>query len=110
MPSNIYHARKELMLSLVIFVSFLLLGVLLSFLDDNFIVATLGRNYVNMTLNNIANGTPTDVYNTTNEFTMFWMIAFNNLKVTFNIFKFGVFPIVGPSYILMNNGLMVGAP
>ena len=62
MPFIMWDARKELRLSFVIFLISALIGVLSQWLDPDFSRLVMGNRYVEMTLNNIENGTPMAVY------------------------------------------------
>lgn len=107
-PRNVADAHFELKLSFAIFAAFTLVGVILAYQDIENVVDTLGYGYVQMTLENIKNGVPTDVYGRSNESDMFLFIALNNLRVDLITYSYGVIPILGPGYILMKNGIMLG--
>ena len=64
--------------------------------------------YVNMTLENIEQGNPMAVYKDEGKFFMFYRILLNNLFVGLKTVAFGVVPIIGTLYILLQNGIMVG--
>jgi len=78
-------------------------------LDPEFCRIILGDNYVDMTLQNIANGEPMAVYNGEVEDTMFGRITLNNVKVSFITFVFGVFTSLGTGFVLFENGVMLGS-
>ncbi len=69
----------------------------------------LGNGYVDMTLDNIANGEPMAVYNVSDEVPMFLGITLNNVMVSFNCFAMGLLTSFGTGYMLLCNGIMVGA-
>lgn len=108
-PLAVYDGRKELRLSLVIFLVSILLGVFTALGGEEFVRNILGDPYVDMTLENIANGEPMAVYNGEPPFNMFLAITFNNVKVAFLVFAVGVFTSFATGFLLMNNGIMVGA-
>jgi uncharacterized membrane protein SpoIIM required for sporulation len=87
----------------------LLMGVFSSATDDSFVKSILGENYVSMTEENIEKGDPFGVYRDENKFSMFVMIASNNIKVAIRAFVFGIFFGIGTLWILFYNGIMVGA-
>ena len=62
-PSAMHDARRELVASFIIFVVSALIGVVSAAGDPDFVRLILGNSYVDMTLNNIANGEPMAVYN-----------------------------------------------
>ena len=62
-PRTMWEARRELLLSFVIFAASAFIGFLSQMLDPEFCRIILGDNYVDMTLQNIANGEPMAVYN-----------------------------------------------
>ena len=82
MPLIMWDARKELRLSFVIFLISALIGVLSQWLDPDFSRLVMGNRYVEMTLNNIENGTPMAVYDGGSEELMFFMITKNNMNFT----------------------------
>lgn len=108
-PATMFTARKELLVSFIIFSLSVLIGVLSSMKDDGFVRLILGDSYVDMTLRNIANGEPMGVYGTESEMAMFLGITLNNVMVSFNVFIFGLFTSFATGFFLFYNGVMVGA-
>ena len=108
-PSAMHDARRELVASFIIFVVSALIGVVSAAGDPDFVRLILGNSYVDMTLNNIANGEPMAVYNGSSEFPMFLSITQNNIMVSFNCFAMGLLTSFGTGYMLLNNGIMIGA-
>lgn len=108
-PRTMHDARGELRLSALIFALSVVIGMVSAWNDDNFVRLILGNGYVDMTLNNIANGEPMAVYNGAGEVGMFLGITLNNVMVSFNCFAMGLLTSFGTGYILFNNGVMVGA-
>ena len=49
------------------------------------------------------------VYNGSSEFPMFLSITLNNIMVSFNCFAMGLLTSFGTGYMLLNNGIMIGA-
>ncbi len=109
LPVVLYGARKPMLYALIIFLIAGTIGAVSAAYDDTFVRLILGDQYVNMTLENIKNGNPTMVYSSKDEASMFFMIAWNNVLVSFMIFIYGVFFSLGTGLYLFNNGLMVGA-
>ena len=108
-PRTMWEARCELLLSFVIFVVSAFVGFLSQMLDPEFCRIILGDGYVDMTLQNIAEGEPMAVYNGDPEDAMFGMITLNNVKVSFITFVLGVFTSLGTGFILFQNGVMLGS-
>jgi uncharacterized membrane protein SpoIIM required for sporulation len=107
-PLVMYNARKELLLSFVIFAVSILIGIFSTAHDEDFPRLILGDRYVNMTLHNIEVGDPMAVYKSTNSGIMFWGITINNIWVSFNAFIYGIFTSIATAYILLKNGIMLG--
>ena len=108
-PRTMWEARRELLTSFIIFLASALVGMLSQLFDPEFCRIILGDNYVDMTLQNIANGKPMAVYNGDPESDMFSMITLNNVKVSFVTFVLGVFTSIGTGFILFQNGVMLGS-
>lgn len=108
-PQTMYDARRELLVSFLIFALSALIGAVSAMNDDNFVRLIMGNGYVDMTLNNIANGEPMAVYNGSEEVPMFLGITLNNIMVSFNCFAMGLLTSFGTGYMLFSNGVMIGA-
>ena len=108
-PRTMWEARRELLISFIIFLASALVGMLSQLFDPEFCRIILGDNYVDMTLQNIANGEPMAVYNGDPESDMFSMITLNNVKVSFITFVLGVFTSIGTGFVLFQNGVMLGS-
>lgn len=108
-PQTMYDARRELLISFLIFIASTLIGILSAANDPDFVRLILGNGYVDMTLNNIANGEPMAVYNGSSEVPMFLGITLNNVMVSFNCFAMGILTSFGTGYMLFSNGVMIGA-
>ena len=108
LPEILYLSRKELRLSLVIFILSMALGVVSSIFDPNFCASILGNSYIQMTETNISNGDPMAVYKDGNGVNMFLGITINNLMVAYRTFIFGLFAAIGTIGIMVYNGIMVG--
>ncbi|MDR3308845.1 MAG: stage II sporulation protein M [Tannerella sp.] len=108
-PETMFHARRELLYSFAIFVASVLIGVVSTLNDDSFVRLILGNSYVDMTVENINQGRPVDVYAGMPPMEMFLMIAFNNIRVSFIIFVFGLLTGFMTGVALFRNGVMVGA-
>ncbi|MEG0464142.1 stage II sporulation protein M [Bacteroides sp.] len=108
-PRTMHDARGALRLSALIFALSVVIGMVSTWNDDNFVRLILGNGYVDMTLANIANGEPMAVYNGAEEVPMFLGITLNNVMVSFNCFAMGLLTSFGTGYILFNNGVMLGS-
>lgn len=107
-PSAMYDARRTLLYSFIMFAVAAVIGAVSSRYDDTFVRLILSDSYVNMTLENIKHGNPTRVYASADELTMFFLITWNNVMVSFTIFVYGVFASLGTAYYLFYNAVMVG--
>ncbi len=108
-PLSVYQSRRALLISLLIFVTTIIIGVVSTYGDPEFPRLILGDSYVNMTLENIENGEPMAVYGGDSQILSFMGITVNNVMVSFVVFVMGIFTSIGTGYYLMNNGVMVGA-
>jgi uncharacterized membrane protein SpoIIM required for sporulation len=109
LPAVMYDVQRPLLYSLIIFLVAGAIGAVSARYDDTFVRLILGDGYVNMTLENIKNGNPTQVYASESEMMMFFSITWNNIMVSFRVFVFGFFASIGTGLYLFYNGLMVGA-
>ncbi|NOQ25023.1 MAG: stage II sporulation protein M [Bacteroidales bacterium] len=108
-PFLISKHYKKLLYATVIFLFSVIIGALSGANDENFLRIILGDEYVNQTIDNIEKGKPLDVYSKMKPFPMFLTITFNNIKVAFFAFSFGVFFSIGTGIVLFKNGIMLGA-
>jgi uncharacterized membrane protein SpoIIM required for sporulation len=108
LPEILFLSRKELRLSLIIFLLSMTLGIVSSIYDPNFCASILGESYVSMTKENIKSGDPMAVYKDANGVNMFLGITINNLFVAYRTFIFGLLASIGTIGIMIYNGVMVG--
>jgi uncharacterized membrane protein SpoIIM required for sporulation len=108
-PSIIYSARKEMILSFFLLLFGVSIGVFSSVKDDDFPAVVLGEGYVNMTKANIEKGNPMAVYEEGRAADGFIYILVNNVKVDLLIFALGLLFSFGSIYILLSNAIMLGA-
>lgn len=108
LPLILYRYRRTLLFSFVFFIVFLLLGIIASSIEPDFIKTVLGPEYVEMTEQNIAAGDPFGVYKKEDSFTMFLFIAWNNIRVALIMFGSGILFGAGTLFFLFKNSLMVG--
>jgi len=109
LPLVLARYRKDLLYAFLFFFIFFLVGWLSAAKDDHFIRLILGDGYVNMTNENIEKGDPFGVYKREDPLLMFFYIAFNNIKVSFAAYVFGIFCGVITVYLLLQNGIMLGS-
>lgn len=107
-PDIMYHCRKELLYSFLIFAVCAFIGAFSAANDEDFVRLVLGDGYVDMTLKNIKNGDPMGVYKSMDEWYMFFAIVINNVKASFTVFAAGIFTSLCSAFMLLNNGIMVG--
>ncbi len=109
LPSLFSSLRRPLFYSFIITLTAFAMGIISTLGDHTFVRLILGDGYVNMTLENIKKGDPMGVYGSLDPVTMFLAITFNNIKVSFAAFASGIVFSVGTVFILLQNGIMLGA-
>lgn len=109
LPLLLASEYKTLLFALIFFILTVTIGAFSAAHDDTFVRLILGDNYVDMTLDNIASGKPMGVYDSENQWSMFFWITSNNIRVAFTAFAFGLLFSVGTLWILFFNGVMMGA-
>ncbi|NIJ44201.1 putative membrane protein SpoIIM required for sporulation [Wenyingzhuangia heitensis] len=108
-PLLLYSYKKYIYYSFVIFGLSVAIGLISAIYDDSFVRLILSDGYVNETLENIKNGNPTAVYKSGSNWGSFIGITFNNLYVGLKAFVLGVTGGIGTAYVLLQNGIMLGA-
>lgn len=109
LPLLMWESRQALFLAFAIFAIAFLIGVVSSRINPDFARIILGDSYVEMTLRNIEHGDPMAVYKESQPFGMSVGIAANNLFVALRTAIFGVLASIGTVFMLLYNGVMVGA-
>lgn len=109
LPLEMYRSRHVLLTSFVIFVLGMLIGIVSTIDNENFLGSVIGYDYVVMAEKNIANGRPMSVYGGDSEELTFVMIAMNNMRVMMITFVLGIFFSIGSGIYLFFNSIMVGA-
>ena len=107
-PLTMYHERRLLLASLIVFLGSVAMGVISQLADPEFCRIILGNGYVDMTIKNIEEGNPMAVYGGDNEMGSFFLIAYNNISVAFRCFMMGLFTSIGTGLMIFYNGIMVG--
>ncbi|HEY8935620.1 MAG TPA: stage II sporulation protein M, partial [Cyclobacteriaceae bacterium] len=108
LPQIILYSRRELLISLLVFLLSFSIGVFSSYKDPQFVSTILGESYVSMSEQNIQKGDPMAVYKQSHQVDMFLGITFNNLMVAFRTYVLGIFIGIGTLGSLLYNGIMVG--
>lgn len=108
-PLVMYESRKELLYSFLIFIVSVAIGCISTLNDALFPRLIMGNAYMDMTMQHIANGEPMGVYGDMSPIQMFFVITFNNIKVSFVVFVLGLFTGFGTGFALFQNGVMIGA-
>jgi uncharacterized membrane protein SpoIIM required for sporulation len=109
LPQITYDSRKALFASFLFFVIAFAIGMLSCTIDPEFPRVILGDGYVDMTLENIKKGDAMAVYKDKEMFGMSGRIAVNNLYVAFITMIYGMLASIGTVFIMLYNGIMVGA-
>lgn len=108
-PLLVYNYRRYILYAFIVFALSVLIGIISAVHQDSFIRLILGDHYVNETLVNIENGNPVAVYNKGSNWGSFIGITFNNIRVGLTSFVFGITGGIGTAYVLLQNGIMLGA-
>jgi uncharacterized membrane protein SpoIIM required for sporulation len=108
LPLLMARTRKQLLIAAGIFFTGCAIGALSSHYDDTFTRLVMGDGYVDMTLENIKNGKPMDVYGSAQETDMFFWITLNNIKVALFVFAAGACFSCGTWFLLVMEGIRLG--
>ncbi len=108
-PQTFWESRRAIALSFALFVLAFSIGVVSSIIDPEFARVILGDDYVRMTLENIEKNDPMAVYKDHQPLGSALGIAANNLFVAFRTAVVGVLASIGTVFLLLYNGIMVGA-
>ncbi|MBB3699521.1 stage II sporulation protein M [Flammeovirga yaeyamensis] len=108
-PFEMAKNHRQIFWAFVVFLVSTIIGVFSAYHDQEFVRLILGDGYVNMTLENIANGKPMDVYASGGAFEMFYRITLNNIQVAFYAFVLGILTSLGTGFLLFRNGIMLGS-
>ena len=108
LPYIVYESRKELGIAFLVFGLATLIGVLSCIKDPTYAEVVVGKGYVQMTQQNIDNGDAMAVYKDGESFYTSLWIFWNNIRIAFYTFVFGVTAGIGTLFILLKNGTMLG--
>jgi len=109
LPLIMFNARKELLISFLIFVLAVAVGAFSNWSDPEFVRFIISDSYVDMTLENIEKGDPMGVYKDEEMASMFFRITLNNIMVSAYVFLLGMVFGIGTIGALVYNGIMLGA-
>lgn len=109
LPHIAFQARYHLFSALLFFLAAFFIGGVSAANDDTFVRLILGDGYVNKTLENIKMGDPLAIYKSQTSSDMFLGITVNNIRVSFMAFVAGLFFSAGTLYVMVQNGIMLGA-
>lgn len=108
-PLEMYRARYNLLVATSFFLLAVLIGAVSQHYDPEFAKIVLGDFYVEQTEERIANGDPMGIYGESPSGSMFFTITVNNIKVAFMAFTLGILGTLGTYWVLLQNGIMLGA-
>lgn len=103
-----YLARREMLISFLVFIVSMAIGIYSSIKNPQFAALVLGPDYVAMTQANIAKGEAMAVYTGGTGMEGFLRILLNNARIDVMMLGFGLVFSVGALFILIRNGIMVG--
>lgn len=109
LPYISYQARYNLLYAFLFFAAAFLIGTISAAHDETFVRLILGDGYVNQTLENIKSGDPLAIYKSQSSADMFLAITVNNIRVSLTAFVLGVLFSAGSLFIIIQNGIMLGA-
>ncbi len=109
LPRTLAESRSEFHLSLIVFGTAVLIGILSQAFQPSIADVVLGEAYVDQTIENIQNDEPMAIYKSYGAMESFLGITLNNVRVAFLTFVLGVLFSVGTGFILLQNGIMLGS-
>lgn len=108
LPMVIYKQRRAVLFAFVLFTVFFLLAFFMAAKDPELANNFFGDNYVQKTMDNIADGNPFGIYETGNPVLSWLGIMINNIRVAFFFFVSGIFCGIPTMYKLAETGAMIG--
>ena len=109
LPYTIYQTRWNFLWACFFFIFAFIVGYYSSHLDEKFAASVLGESYTRMTEEAIASGDPMKVYKESGRLDMTFGIMFNNIRVCFFYFLFGIIAGIGSVALMMFEGVRIGA-
>lgn len=107
-PMLMAKHRRALLIAFGVFFISSLIGALSAHYDPSFTRLIMGDGYVDMTLENIKEGKPMNVYGNGERMDMFLGITLNNIMVSLMAFAAGILFSYGTWMLLLYNGIMLG--
>lgn len=108
-PYTVGKHHLVMLFAFIIFALFFSVGFFSSIHDDSFVRQVLGDSYVDLTLKNIEEGNPFNVYADSNPFFMWVRIMINNILVSFSYFFKGILFGVPSIILLAKEAIRIGA-
>lgn len=108
-PLLVAEHNRQLLYSLLFFSIGIFIGIFSATNDETYPRLIMGDEYLNRTIENIEKGDPMAIYKSYDASSSFLFITTNNIKVSFFAFVAGVFISTGSIFLLLNNGIMLGA-
>lgn len=107
LPTELFYIRKCILYSFIILVVSFLIGWISAENDNEYSRIIMGDAYVNQTLDNIQKGDPMGIYKNQDSWSMFFLIAYNNIKVMFSVFLLGIVVSFGSIFYIFQHGVML---
>ena len=107
-PMSFYKSRRYLLLSLMLLVLGEAVGIISQNLDKDYFEWFFGSEYYSVTMSNIRKGNPMGIYGMCSEVSMYFDIAFNNIKVGIIYFISGILTPFYVVYQTIMTGVMDG--
>jgi len=107
LPRELFHIRKYILYSFIILLVSFLIGWISAENDNEYSRIIMGDAYVNQTLDNIQKGDPMGIYKDQDSLSMFFFIAYNNIKVMFSVFLLGIIVSLGSIIYIFQHGVML---
>ncbi|PJR03494.1 stage II sporulation protein M [Avrilella dinanensis] len=108
-PLTVYAHRKYVYFAFAVFFIFVGIGVISAAYDDTFVRLIMGDYYVNTTLENIKNGDPMAVYQSSSNWGSAGGITLNNLYVGLRCYLYGIAGGIGTLLFVIYNAIMLGS-
>lgn len=108
-PLLVAEHRRQLLYSLLFFTIGIFIGVFSAANDETYPRLIMGDEYMNRTIENIEKGDPMAIYKSYDASSSFLFITTNNIKVSFIAFIAGIMISAGSIFLLISNGIMLGA-
>lgn len=109
LPYIAFQGRHHLLYAFLFFLTAFFIGGVSAANDETFVRLILGDGYVNETLENIKQNDPLAIYKSQSSTDMFLGITVNNIRVSFMAFAAGLLFSAGTVFIMVQNGIMLGA-